>query len=535
MWADPRAKELFDEVRAQIFDGLPYVVDPDGHPLDIVIESADAWDHLKLMHDDMTTRVQELLARRGSAEWLWWLRRLRGQFDDFNTMVSTGPYVQAVAESLAAGFSRPSQRADHETFVFPFSAQVVYDLAWLREIAIVIYQLHSAMKRCAKGQRVHFIPSSVPRWEPDDDLDDAIEEYDGRTEREARNLMQALGVAAPPSTMPGGTLRVGGIVPTWHFVDVVPRPPFAKVDPLPATVEWIDLDAVAPLATQGVLTEEHVALIALLWASFHFMAADPERVTLRIAPARQWGYALLPTREALLPALDNVVEWMSREPGNALDGCWRPSTGTDVMQVLSATQPMVWPPLVGNPVHETETLTVVDIVGASRRMFSTLTRPSDGAAVNLWSGHFEDDVQAAIDRSPWRATDDCRGLIGRTIRRADGTALTDIDALGVSKGRLLLVSCKSIAFTVPALRGEHAITRNIVDKTHEAAADWADVVDELRREPELLGEMIPKDVDIQGCVAFPTVPFFTDPRWRKVAFEKVPYLTSINELIEALG
>ena len=452
LWAAPQAVELFAAVHDQIVDGLPFVADGYGEPVDIVMDGPEAWDYLELMHDDMTTRIRELLVRRGSAEWLWWLRRLRGQFNDFNDMLSTGPYIQAVAESLAAGNSHPSQPAEHDTFTFELSDQVIYELAWLREIAIAIYQLHSAMKRGAKGQRVHFIPRAVPRWEPDDGLDDAIEEYDGRTETEAANLMAALGVAvseADPSFGEGHL--VGGLVPAWTFVEALPRPSFAQVDPIPARLQWIDLDAVEPLASQSVLTQEQVALITLLWACHLFATRDPKWVERRLTAPLQWGYSLIGADGALLPAIDDAVQLLACDPGRAIADAWCPSTGQEVLDVLAAIEPIVWPPLAGNPVHGAGKLCVVDLVGASRRLFATLTRPSDGAAVNLWSDHFEENVQAAIDATPWRPEGAWRDLIGRTIRRTDKTHLTNIDALGVRDGRVLLVSCKSIAFDVACL------------------------------------------------------------------------------------
>jgi hypothetical protein len=136
--------------------------------------------------------------------------------------------------------------------------------------------------------------------------------------------------------------------------------------------------------------------------------------------------------------------------------------------------------------------------------------------VNVWSAHFERDVQAIIDQSPWHPPDLMRPLIGRTVRRAHGTALTDIDALGFNDGRILLVSCKSIAFTVPALRGEFAVTRNIREKIESAASEWDEVTKALRGDPTLLGAGVFRDAAIDGCDLF-------------------PYLLSVSELSISLG
>ena len=176
LWVSPEALGLRDEYRQRIMDGYPYAADPDtDEPLSGLIDAAAGWPYLERIHDFFVGRVQELVSDRGSAEWLWWLRRLRGQFDDVNDIPSTGPYIEGVAEALAAGVNRPSTPfPDHPTFEFPFTPEVLFDLTWLREISIMMYRLHATMKRCAKGQAVDLIPGEIPRWEPDDRLDDAI-------------------------------------------------------------------------------------------------------------------------------------------------------------------------------------------------------------------------------------------------------------------------------------------------------------------------------------------------------------------------
>ena len=125
-------------------------------------------------------------------------------------------------------------------------------------------------------------------------------------------LTGALGVSAPTDelSVSDGTL-VGGLVPTWHFVDMVPRPSFARVDPLPARLQWIDLDAVEPLAAQSVLTDEQVALIVVLWAAFLFVTHDPRKVDQRLAAPVQWGYSLLHADRALTPAIDEVLQLLA--------------------------------------------------------------------------------------------------------------------------------------------------------------------------------------------------------------------------------
>lgn len=537
LWISPEAIEMRTLSRQRIMDGYPYPIDPDsGGPLTGIMQAADAWDYLETLHDFFVGRVQELVEDRGSAEWLWWLRRLRGQFDDVNDMRSTGPYVQGVSEALAAGISKPSSPVPNQpTFTFPLTPEALLDLAWLGEMAIMTYQLHATMKRCAKGQQVVLIPGEVPQWEPDDDLDDAIEEYDSRTEREAANLMQSVGVATPKGTIDPQHVRIGGLVPHWYSFGVAKPPPFAKADPPPFLFEWIDLDAVAPLWDQNLLTEQHVALIAVLWAAFNIGTREPEHALRRMTAPLQWGYMVTPTNTFLIPALEEMCSWIPQGVGRAVEGCWLPGSAQEILDVLSHLHARIWPPLCGNPIHRADDYSVIDLIGASRRLFSTLLRPSDGAGVNVWSLHFEQNVRDLIDGTPWRPPDALRPLIGRTIKRADGSDLTNIDALAYRNGRLLLVSCKSIAFTVPALGGEFAVTRNIVEKIQAAASHWHDVIATLRDDRSLLPVEVPDDVLIDGCVAFPSVPFYTDAQWRRLVFGTVPYLVSLMELDAGLS
>ena len=252
-------------------------------------------------------------------------------------------------------------------------------------------------------------------------------------------------------------------------------------------------------------------------------------------PTLQWGYMLAPTDNLLVPALDHVCELLESNAGHTVAGCWGPRSAREVLGVLGRIEPEMWPPLCGCPVHEVGDKSVIDLVGTSHRLFTTLLRPSDGATANVWSKHFEENVRATIDRSDWRPPDPVRSLIGRKITRPDGNRLTDLDAVGHSEGRLLLISCKSIAHTLPAIRGEFAVTRNIMEKIHRAAGEWESVVRTVHDDPSLLGVKLPSGTVVDGLVVFPSVPFYTEAQWRKRVFDAFPYLLSIAELATILG
>jgi hypothetical protein len=537
-WASAESVALASELRNKILKKFPRLIDSEtGADLVGVIEAPKAWESLELLHDLLVSRVRELVADRGSADWLWFLRRLRGQFH-VNNLETTDPYIQALAETLAAGDSRPSAPLAHPSrFAFPVTEEAVYDVHWISQMAILLYQLHGTMKRCAKGQPIQFFPGALPQPSPHPELESAIDSYDRRTQRMSSNLLQAVGLVAQDEFTPLDSRddpRIGGLVPHWFFLASRRGRPLDKADPPPAILKWIDFDRIPPFREQGILNDEHAALIYLLWACFNIATRDSEMMTRRLSATLQWGYMVTSTDQSLLRALDEIAMWVPQARGAALRASTLPNSGSDVLNMLHNIAPVHWPPLCGNPVHEAGAYSVIDLAGASRRLNTTLVRPADGADVNYWSKQFEKDVQSLIDASPWRPEGSIRDLIGRSIRRPDGSEVTDIDAVGYRDKRLLLVSCKSIAFTLPALGGEHRVTRNITEKVNKAAEEWMTVVELVRADRSRLGPPAPSEARIDGCVVFPAVPFSTDRRWRFEIWRGLPYLLSSAELALAL-
>ena len=60
--------------------------------------------------------------------------------------------------------------------------------------------------------------------------------------------------------------------------------------------------------------------------------------------------------------------------------------------------------------------------------------------------------------------------------------LTDIDAIGVKEGTLLIVSCKSIIYDRDYDQGVFRVIRNTQATVDEAVVAWEGVVAELRRQ-----------------------------------------------------
>jgi hypothetical protein len=174
-----------------------------------------AWPLLESLHERLVAATQHFAAHVGSAEWLWWLRRLRGQFH-INDLDTTDPYVQHLAEALAAGTPRPSTPVpDVPRFVFPLDPERLLDITWMRHAAIQLYRLHATMKRCAKGQRVQFRSGDLPYAVPDEVIEQAIDAYDRRAERVAGSLLSSVGLHLPAASAEHVELgdTFGGVIP----------------------------------------------------------------------------------------------------------------------------------------------------------------------------------------------------------------------------------------------------------------------------------------------------------------------------------
>lgn len=138
----------------------------------------------------------------------------------------------------------------------------------------------------------------------------------------------------------------------------------------------------------------------------------------------------------------------------------------------------VWPIAHGNPIRLTRNYLCIDMWAASMGFLMAFQFPKvQGQIANDRAMRFEDVVQDLIDGTSW-ANGGLRAIRRRTLY-IDGKAVTDIDAIGKRDGDLLLVSCKSIPYTLEYDRGSHNAIRNAESTVSEAVDHWAGIVERL--------------------------------------------------------
>lgn len=100
-----------------------------------------------------------------------------------------------------------------------------------------------------------------------------------------------------------------------------------------------------------------------------------------------------------------------------------------------------------------------------------------GQVANERATWFEDVVQELIDTTPWTAPE-VHSLRQKPLTLG-GKTLTDIDAIGTRGRDLLIVSCKSIPYTMEYDRGDYKAIRNAETTVVDAVAHWKGIVETL--------------------------------------------------------
>lgn len=137
-----------------------------------------------------------------------------------------------------------------------------------------------------------------------------------------------------------------------------------------------------------------------------------------------------------------------------------------------------WPIAHGNPVRTTPNYVCIDMWAASMGFITAFQFPKvQGRIANERATRFEDVVQELIDTTPWTAPE-IRSLRQKPLTLG-GMTLTDIDAIGAQGRDLLIVSCKSIPYTMDYDRGVYNAIRNAETTVVNAVAHWKGIVETL--------------------------------------------------------
>ena len=148
---------------------------------------------------------------------------------------------------------------------------------------------------------------------------------------------------------------------------------------------------------------------------------------------------------------------------------------------------------------------LVDLIAGTSAVECPYRRPPNGSVSVEWTSHFEDQVQGIIDASKWKPSATVRSLRNKTLRRTDGTDITETDAIGMFGDVLLLVSVK--AWTQPEMLefGEYGSVNNRANEVEKAVSEWNSKALELAVHPEV--RKVAGGASVLGFVISPEVQY----------------------------
>lgn len=481
-----------------------------------------------------------------SISWLWMLRRLPRRVFEGNLATTIG-YDQTLAE-VVSGHSSATLSSSHivndVSLAYTINEAVIVRLARFCSGIRFLSDLHRCYRWAGKGARFQFRKKQQPVELVESETRAAVDTYDQRVARSGRPMTR-LG-SMMTSTIgfdPGHALLwVQAIEPTT-MPTLMPGAKFVNAqekDWVSATANYVfslvGLEELEKLASDSrshldiIFTKETASLIYLLAcaptmllrhrAGFYSLARTGYLMwTIPEAPL-QFMEALYPT---VLPFVRAILEAVSIQ------------NVSEINAVVSSIVGREWPLAAGPIFRRDKNFVCVDLAAATSRLNAALQFPAvQDRYANARADHFEDQVQAVIDRSDWKPGPSTIALRRRTLI-CHGAPITDIDAIGERDGFLLLISCKSIVYSDRHDKGEYAAIRNAASDMQKYVKRWESVIENLERNPHGDNYDLRSFKRFVGVVCTPQVVFVHRETLDRKALPNLFFVSSIGELADWIG
>jgi len=517
-----------NRIRAEALEGMFAVCDP------VLLSGEGAQPHLERLRLRLEAEAQLLVNKRSAFEWLWYLRRLRGQFN-WNDLGTTDPYCQALAEALCSMSTKPDPEmptGGSFNMRFPIESEDIRDLLRLRGIVGLLYENHGTTRYAGKGSNIQFTRAGGPIAVPTPALKRAVKLYDSRN-ADLHNLLANAGLAADLTAEieESNVLSVFMLAAWQPGLSVAPEWNGTLDTPLGFGFGAVDLAQIDILTNQQLPVHLRwpsplPALLALSLVPLHSFFADTKGLA---DIFRRFGYFYI-SREALLRLLEWSLHLLRMADSHFVPVEVLPATPEEAMVDLLGVKISADPPTGGRILHQLGEALVVDLNAASSALLRCLDRPVfDGAEVNEWSDTFEIHIQEIIDQSGWAPSANVAKLRTRTLRRG-GIDLTDVDAIGEQGGVLLLVSCKSRPYNQAYDRGEYSEVRNVRTLAEESVGHWRFFVEDVDRNRVGDNYDFSRFTKIVGVVVLPFAPFVLEGPCTAETIEGLRWVSSSTEL-----
>jgi hypothetical protein len=355
-------------------------------------------------------------------------------------------YKVALAEAITSQTEAAIE--DGDQVKFPVYATVMNRVLRFTQHLTYLVNLHVALQQIGKGVCFKFGDSAIPVPQLTRSTSQALSLFDRRVASFDQRPLSLLGTEGHEKASIEKLDRV--------FVQIVRRKETTWV-PGRAEVAEHELRILSNYGFQYFDLGKLSRLTAdkPSYAPIHSSDAGALLIILRVAaallnetrfsrPVLEVGYVPM-YRSTLLNICASRFEDARASAQATVPGLDCPETPEYLVQTLEGMSGSLWPVRPGPVIRSCAGTSYVDLAAATLRLDEAFTFPTvTGEQANLRAEHFEESVQAIIDRSAW-SDSFLRVLRGRPLRH-HGETMTDIDAIGAHKGRLLLVSCKSVLY-----------------------------------------------------------------------------------------
>lgn len=139
---------------------------------------------------------------------------------------------------------------------------------------------------------------------------------------------------------------------------------------------------------------------------------------------------------------------------------------------------------VVRPIYDTGSV-LIDVWASSNRVIRRLGLHSPGgdSATAERGLHFEQELQRLIDQTPWAPPEQLRQYVGRKLRRANGSILTDVDCIAFRDGVCIFIDAKSLASS-KMIEGDWGAVTEARRYLEKSWAKWVRNVALIEAEPK---------------------------------------------------
>lgn len=447
-----------------------------------------------------------------------WLERLRTAPAGIwsGSLQSAAVYDSMLAETISAR-SKSTKKPSPSQYL-------LIDISETRKVAEFcvgvryLSQIHTNIRWAEKGAPIDFGLDRCGKAHPTPELEQAVGLYDSRGATDQSFLVTCTGLGDVAIATDDSKLQILAVSRT------VPSRPNAEMPQTNFGMQLVSLDDLAKFNacahSKGASWWSAIPalLAALLGAAMLSVKGNVEQIT-RIG-------CLVITIEQAKATGRQYIDYGKKLAETVFPGQVVPDTFLGLLEAAAKIEGMIWPLQSGHVVRFEGNRIFLDLYCATTSLQQRLSlKPTGGALGNLKGKEFESSVQGAIDLSAWAPGNELRDqLVGTVINRADGSDLTDFDAVGIRNNMLLLVSCKGLAYSDNYDMGEIAVITSVERKVMEAISKWKEVVSYVTLHPNCLHGFDFSRYTIISTVCYPFVPYLTigpateeiDPGLRRV-------------------